>query len=350
MKADKLAFARLPQRSRTQYEGNIMPTTNSGSPEQLLQEIANSAIKRINLGIAQSKNSSVPIYVLPPLEQLPKLTYQGIQKTIPLKRQPSDMKPIRVTFHPLTHLAITLNCLPSLMDLDLAGHTSSAPRCGWVTSYAIEILQMIHPVWLSEYSEANYTLIHGYRTYGTFLRQNISELEAVIWRSPKSDATPRQRQHTPPDWHDFLESSTLPVLVDIFSTCLYPHLFNEEARAQLIFWLDTLGLLSLLFQYTGKGSSKRAALAAADLPESTYNLHTRDLRRRQQPLPCPPPSTSDDHKQAAGDEVAPPTVPTDSGGAAMTSTDDDDATNTELPPEEEKERSDDGPKYGTPLF
>jgi hypothetical protein len=326
-----------------------MPTSNSGSPEQLFQEIANSAIKRINLGIDQSKNSSEPIYILPPLKQLPELTYHPTQKHIPLKRQPSDMKPIRVSFHPLTHLAITLNCLPPLMDFDLAGHSSSAPCCGWFTSYAIEIFQMIHPVWLAEYSAANYTLIHGYRTYGTFLRQNISELVAVIWKSPKSDATPRHRKHNPPDWHAFMESSTLPVLADIFSTCLYPHLFNEKAQAQLIFWLDTLGLLSLLFQYAGKGSSKRAALEAINLPESTYNFHTRDLRKRQRPIPCPPPPSSDDQKQGLGKAVAPTTVGTDSSGPAMTST--DNGTNTELPPEEEeKKRSDDGPKYGTPLF
>lgn len=325
-----------------------MPTSNSGSPEQLFQEIANSAIKRINLGIAQSQNSSEPIYVLPPLKTLPTHKFHPRIEDIPLKRESPDAKPVRISFHPLTHFATTLNCLPSLTDLDLLGSLSSGRRCGWLTPPSIDVLPLIQPVWLAEQDARNYTLFYGFGTYRTVLRQNESKLCATIWASQTNPVQRRQKGNLS-DWQVLLESTTLPALIDIFSATFHSYLFDEEVRAKLIFWLDTLGLLSLIFQYTGKGLSKRAALKAADLPDSTYNHLTRDLRKRQQPLQYPPTPSANDQKQGPGANVPPTTADMDSRGPAMTST--DNATNTEVPPEEEeRERSNDEPRYGTPLF
>ncbi len=325
-----------------------MPAPNSGSPEQFREEIATSAIKRISLGIAQSKSSSEPISILPPLVQLHNHSYDATHDKIPLNRQSSDKKVIRISFHPLIHFAVSLGCLPSFQNVDMLSSFPKSPTCGWITPASIEILPFIQPVWVGKQNEVHYTLTHGYRTYGTCLHHGLAELGVLTW-APKTKPGQRQTKDTSLAWHAFLESSTLLALIDIFSTCLYPQLFDEEKRAKLIFWLDTLGLLSLLFQHTGKGLSKRAALKAADLPESTYNHLTRDLRKRQQPLQYPPTPSANDQKQGPGVDVPPTSAGTDSGGPAMTST--DNATNTELTPEEEeRERSDDRPKYGKPPF
>ena len=325
-----------------------MPTPNSGSREQLLQETANSAIKRIHLGIAQSKSSSEPISILPPLVQLHNHSYDATHDKIPLNRQSSDKKVIRISFHPLIHFAVSLGCLPSFQNVDMLSSFPKSPTCGWIAPTSIAILPSIQPVWVGKQNEVSYTLIHGYRTYGTCLHHDLAELEVLNW-GPKTKPGQRQTKNSPLAWQAFLESSTLPALIDIFSTCLYPQLFDEEKRVKLIFWLDTLGLLSLLFQCAGKGSSKRAALAAADLPESTYNVHTRQLRQRQEPLPSPPTPSSHHQKRDPHVDMAPTTGGANSDGPTITSI--DNATNTELPhEEEEKERSDDRPKYGKPLF
>lgn len=298
-----------------------MPSSFNGSPEQLLGDIANSAIKRINLGIVQAKNSSEPIYNLPPLQTLPTHNYEAKLEKIPLKFQPTDMKRPRFSFHPLIELATHLNCLPSFTDLDLIGSIPSSPRCKWITSSAIRLLPAIQQVWFAHQSEGNYKLICGYETYGTLLRQNVPEFLATVWIP---QAKPGQRRHkgNSSDWHTFLEFTTLPALIDIFFIHLYPHFFSEAARAKLIFWLDTLGLLSLLFEHVGKCSSKRAALVAADLPESTYNYLTRALRQRQCPLPCPStPQDDQQHEDGASKDEAPRAIGTGPDGQAVTSND-----------------------------
>jgi len=325
-----------------------MPTPNSSSSERFLEEFATSAIKRINLGITQSKSSSEPISILPPLVKLRNHSYDPTHDTIALKGQPNEKKVIHISYHPLIQFAVSLDCLPSFRNVDMLSSFPKSPTCGWITPTSIEILPLVQPVWVGKQNEVNYTITHGYRTYGTCLHHDLRELEVVKW-APITKPGQRQTKNPLQAWHAFLESSTSPALMDIFSTCLYPQLFDEEKRAKLIFWLDTLGLLSLLFQHTGKGSSKRAALKAADLPESTYNHLTRDLRKRQQPLQYPPTPSANDQKKGPGANVPPTTADMDSRGPAMTST--DKATNTEVPPEEEeRERSNDEPRYGTPLF
>jgi len=325
-----------------------MPTSDAGSPEQLLQETGSSAIKRINLGITLSINSSAPIPILPPLETIPSHNYHPRRQEIALKHQSPGATSIRISFHPLIHLARMINCLPSLTDLNLIDSLPRNRQCGWLTSQSISLLPLIHSVWLAEQSAHNYTLLCGLETYSTFLRHQEPTLFVTIW-APETKSGKRSQKVKLTDWQVLLEATTLPILIDIFCTQLHPHLFEKGMRAKFIFWLDTLGLLSLLFKNMSIGSCKHAALAAADLSESTYNSHTRELRERQQPLSCLPTPSSGDQKQDPGLNVAPGTVATDSGGPAMTST--DNATNKELPPEEdEKERADDGSKYGTPLF
>lgn len=319
-----------------------MSSSFNGPPEQLHREIANSAIRRINLGIAQLKSDSEPIYILPPLVKLPPPTFNIEQRSIPLKRKTPDTPIARIALHPVFHLASHIGCLPPLnVNLNVECAIASKPCCGWLTLDTVALLPLLQPTWLGQLSKDNYTLIHGYRTYRALLRQDEEKLFATVW-------TPPTKKLAQSDLHAFLEFSTHPALIDVLSTSLSPELFKEDTRAHLIFWLDTLGLLPLLANNTGKPSSKRATLAEFDIPESTYNLHTRDLRKRQRPLPCPPtPSSSDDHKQGPGVDMAPTTVGTDSGRPAMTST--DAAAYTDLPPEKEKnERSDGGPKYGTP--
>lgn len=320
-----------------------MSSSFNGSSEQLLREIENSAIRRISLGIAQLKNNSEPIYILPPLVKLPPPTFNIDQGHIPLKRKTPDTPNARIAVHPVFHLASYIGCLPSLnVNLNTECAIASKPRCGWLTSDTVAPLPLLQPTWLAQLSKDNYTLIHGYRTYRTFLRQDEENLFATVW-------TPPTKKVTQSDLHAFLEFSTRPALIDVLSTSFSPELFKEQTRAHLIFWLDTLGLLPLLFNNPGKNSSKHTALATVDLPESTYNLHTRDFRKRQRPLPSPPTPSPDNQKRSPREEVASTTVGADSGGPAMTSTDDE--ANTKLSPEEKEssgDTSDDGPKWDTP--